>query len=56
MLEKEEIKKEVKERLDYKTISPVWKKIFSISGVVFFSRDGRIDLWVIVTCRAAFGD
>lgn len=35
MLKKEEIKKEVKERLDYKTISPVWKKIFSISGLVF---------------------
>jgi hypothetical protein len=35
MLKKEEIRKEVKERLSYKTISPVWKKIFSISGLIF---------------------
>lgn len=35
MLNKENIKQETIERLSYKTISPVWKKIFSISGLVF---------------------
>ena len=35
MLKKEQIKKEVGDRLNYKTISPVWKKIFTISGLVF---------------------
>lgn len=55
MLKKEDIKKDTKDRLNFDTISPAWKKVFAISGVVFSIGSGILSAGLSIPANILLG-